>query len=215
MVRLIRSRAVAALIAAGWAVAGDTPFTWTKQVAGSYGGCRNGMVVHWPKRITAKGELRSQSWRDDPTPALDALANASVQAAQTIKAACLKEMPDELTAANDLEFRTGADSPTLRIDDLTVNEPMATHDNCLLSDGCDRSAIDTAQVSTAFAYPIIPPDRDGARTPNRFGLAGSTDALARPGAVETGPAHQASSQHGRRGTTRVAFGLAVLRMRPV
>jgi arylsulfatase len=46
--------------AAGWAVAGDTPFTWTKQVAGSYGGCRNGMVVHWPKRIKAKGEIRSQ-----------------------------------------------------------------------------------------------------------------------------------------------------------
>jgi len=35
--------------AAGWAVAGDTPFTWTKQVAGSYGGTRNGMVVYWPK----------------------------------------------------------------------------------------------------------------------------------------------------------------------
>jgi arylsulfatase A-like enzyme len=46
--------------AAGWAVAGDTPFTWTKQVAGTYGGCRNGMVIHWPKRITAKGEVRSQ-----------------------------------------------------------------------------------------------------------------------------------------------------------
>ena len=46
--------------AAGWAVAGDTPFTWTKQVASSYGGTRNGMVVHWPKRITAKGELRPQ-----------------------------------------------------------------------------------------------------------------------------------------------------------
>ena len=30
--------------AAGWAVAGDTPFTWTKQVAGSYGGTRNGLV---------------------------------------------------------------------------------------------------------------------------------------------------------------------------
>ena len=27
--------------AAGWAVAGDTPFTWTKQVASSYGGTRN------------------------------------------------------------------------------------------------------------------------------------------------------------------------------
>lgn len=46
--------------AAGWAVAGDTPFTWTKQVASSYGGTRNGMVVHWPKRIAAKGEVRSQ-----------------------------------------------------------------------------------------------------------------------------------------------------------
>ena len=46
--------------AAGWAVAGDTPFTWTKQVAGSYGGTRNGMVAHWPKRITAQGEIRPQ-----------------------------------------------------------------------------------------------------------------------------------------------------------
>ncbi|SIN68648.1 arylsulfatase [Singulisphaera sp. GP187] len=46
--------------AAGWAVAGDAPFTWTKQVAGSYGGTRNGMVIHWPKGIAAKGEIRSQ-----------------------------------------------------------------------------------------------------------------------------------------------------------
>ncbi len=47
-------------MAAGWAVAGDTPFTWTKQVASSFGGTRNGMVAHWPKRITAKGEVRTQ-----------------------------------------------------------------------------------------------------------------------------------------------------------
>jgi arylsulfatase A-like enzyme len=46
--------------AAGWAVAGDTPFTWTKQVAGSYGGTRNGLVIHGPNVIRAKGELRSQ-----------------------------------------------------------------------------------------------------------------------------------------------------------
>jgi len=46
--------------AAGWAVAGDAPFAWTKQVAGTYGGCRNGMVAHWPNRITAQGEVRSQ-----------------------------------------------------------------------------------------------------------------------------------------------------------
>jgi arylsulfatase A-like enzyme len=46
--------------AAGWAVAGDTPFMWTKQIAGNYGGTRNAMVVYWPKRIKGKGELRSQ-----------------------------------------------------------------------------------------------------------------------------------------------------------
>ena len=47
-------------MAAGWAVAGDTPFTWTKQVPSNFGGTRNGMVIHWPKRITAKGEVRTQ-----------------------------------------------------------------------------------------------------------------------------------------------------------
>lgn len=46
--------------AAGWAVAGDAPFTWTKQVAGSYGGTRNPLVIHWPQGIAAKGEIRSQ-----------------------------------------------------------------------------------------------------------------------------------------------------------
>jgi arylsulfatase A-like enzyme len=46
--------------AAGWAIAGDTPFEWTKQIASSYGGTRNGMVIHWPKGFAAKGELRSQ-----------------------------------------------------------------------------------------------------------------------------------------------------------
>jgi len=45
---------------AAWAVATDTPFTWTKQVAADFGGTRNGMVMHWPKGITAKGEIRSQ-----------------------------------------------------------------------------------------------------------------------------------------------------------
>ena len=46
--------------AAGWAVAGNTPFGWTKQVASSFGGTRNGMIVHWPKGIKAKNEVRSQ-----------------------------------------------------------------------------------------------------------------------------------------------------------
>jgi arylsulfatase A-like enzyme len=41
-------------------VAGDATFTWTKQVALSYGGTRNGMVVFWPKAIKAKNEARTQ-----------------------------------------------------------------------------------------------------------------------------------------------------------
>ena len=46
--------------AIGWAWAGDTPFQWTKQIASHYGGTTNGVVIHWPARITAKGEIRSQ-----------------------------------------------------------------------------------------------------------------------------------------------------------
>src|SRR5258708_3837953 len=46
--------------AAGWAVAGDTPFTWTKQVAGSYGGCRQGMGIPLTEGVAAKEENWSQ-----------------------------------------------------------------------------------------------------------------------------------------------------------
>ena len=47
-------------MAAGWAVAGDTPFMWTKQMASNYGGSRNGMIVSWPKGIKATNQVRSQ-----------------------------------------------------------------------------------------------------------------------------------------------------------
>jgi arylsulfatase len=46
--------------AAGWAVAGNTPFTWTKQVASNFGGTRNGVVFHWPAGIKSVNEVRSQ-----------------------------------------------------------------------------------------------------------------------------------------------------------
>ncbi len=46
--------------AVGWAHAMSTPYQWTKQVASHWGGTRNGTVVHWPKGIKAKGEIRSQ-----------------------------------------------------------------------------------------------------------------------------------------------------------
>jgi arylsulfatase A-like enzyme len=47
-------------MAAGWAVAGDTPFMWTKQIPSNYGGTRNGMIVSWPKRIKDVNQIRSQ-----------------------------------------------------------------------------------------------------------------------------------------------------------
>ena len=45
---------------AAWAHATNAPFQWTKQVASHYGGTRNPLVVHWPKGIDAKGDMRSQ-----------------------------------------------------------------------------------------------------------------------------------------------------------
>jgi arylsulfatase A-like enzyme len=47
-------------MAAGWAVAGDTPFMWTKQIPSNYGGTRNPVIVSWPKHITAINEVRTQ-----------------------------------------------------------------------------------------------------------------------------------------------------------
>ncbi len=47
-------------MAAGWAVAFDSPFGWMKQVPSDFGGTRNGMVVRWPKGIKSKNEIRTQ-----------------------------------------------------------------------------------------------------------------------------------------------------------
>jgi arylsulfatase len=46
--------------AVGWAHATCTPYQWTKQVASHWGGTRNGAIVHWPRGIRARGEIRSQ-----------------------------------------------------------------------------------------------------------------------------------------------------------
>jgi len=46
--------------AAGWAIAGNSPFQWAKQVASHFGGTRNPMVIRWPKGFKSKGEIRWQ-----------------------------------------------------------------------------------------------------------------------------------------------------------
>ncbi|EAR20539.1 arylsulfatase [Nitrococcus mobilis] len=47
-------------MAAGWAVAFDTPYQWTKQMGSDYGGTKVDLAIQWPKGIKAKGELRTQ-----------------------------------------------------------------------------------------------------------------------------------------------------------
>jgi arylsulfatase len=44
---------------AGWALAGNTPFQYFKQIV-HRGGIQDAMVVHWPKGIESKGEIRDQ-----------------------------------------------------------------------------------------------------------------------------------------------------------
>jgi arylsulfatase A-like enzyme len=43
----------------GWAIADNAPFAYC-QFSTAYGGTTNGVVIHWPKVIKAKGEIRSQ-----------------------------------------------------------------------------------------------------------------------------------------------------------
>lgn len=47
-------------MAAGWAVAFDAPFKWTKQVASDFGGTRNGLIIHYPKKTTDNDVIRDQ-----------------------------------------------------------------------------------------------------------------------------------------------------------
>jgi len=44
---------------AGWALAGNTPFQYFKQIV-HRGGIQDALVVHWPDGIKAKGEVRDQ-----------------------------------------------------------------------------------------------------------------------------------------------------------
>jgi arylsulfatase len=46
--------------AVGWALAWDTPYQWTKEVASHFGGTRNGMAIRWPARIMDAGGVRHQ-----------------------------------------------------------------------------------------------------------------------------------------------------------
>ncbi|WP_186469255.1 arylsulfatase [Synechococcus sp. A18-25c] len=60
----------------GWAIAFNSPFALSKQVAGDFGGTRNGTVIHWPERIRQGGGIRSQfSHVNDVAPTILEAAN--------------------------------------------------------------------------------------------------------------------------------------------
>ncbi|PTR25636.1 arylsulfatase [Rhodococcus sp. OK519] len=82
---------------AGWAVAMDTPYQWAKQVASHYGGTRNGLVIHWPDGIEARGEVRNQ-WHHcvDITPTI--LAAVGVPSPTTVDG--VSQQPIEGVAMN-------------------------------------------------------------------------------------------------------------------
>jgi arylsulfatase len=44
----------------GWAWAGSSPFQWMKRVPSHFGGSRNGLVISWPAKVKANGEIRNQ-----------------------------------------------------------------------------------------------------------------------------------------------------------
>ena len=48
-----------AIYPVGWALAMNTPYPWTKQLA-HLGGTRDGMIVRWGNGIAARGEVRHQ-----------------------------------------------------------------------------------------------------------------------------------------------------------
>lgn len=69
--------------AMGWAVAGNTPFRYFKHTVHE-GGTRVPLIVAWPKRIAARGELRNQFVHvSDVTPTL--LEAAGVPLAATVR----------------------------------------------------------------------------------------------------------------------------------
>jgi arylsulfatase len=65
----------------GWAQAANTPYRDWKTMANSAGGTRNPLVIHWPKGLAKKGEVRTQySHLIDLLPTTLEIAGAQVPA---------------------------------------------------------------------------------------------------------------------------------------
>ena len=68
---------------AGWALAMNTPYPWSKPVASHHGGTRNGMIVHWPAKTERGSGLRHQ-WHHVIDVAPTILQAAGIPAPRTV-----------------------------------------------------------------------------------------------------------------------------------
>ncbi|WP_236848845.1 sulfatase-like hydrolase/transferase [Candidatus Thiodictyon syntrophicum] len=79
-------------MAAPWAWAFSTPFSWTKQIASHFGGTRQGMAISWPAVIKDHGSIRGQFHHViDVTPTI--LETAGVRAPEVVDG--IKQSPIE------------------------------------------------------------------------------------------------------------------------
>ena len=104
-----------AIYPAGWALAMNTPYPWTKQVA-HLGGTRDGMIVRWGNGIAARGEIRHQ-WHHviDVLPTI--LEAAGLPAARDVRrrrAAAHRGHQPALHASTTPTRRTGTPRSTSR-----------------------------------------------------------------------------------------------------
>ncbi|MGH3446838.1 MAG: sulfatase-like hydrolase/transferase, partial [Nocardioidaceae bacterium] len=103
----------------GWALAMNTPYQWTKQVASHYGGTRDGMVVRWGNRIADPGNIRHQ-WHHviDVLPTI--LEAAGVPEPSTL--AGVEQMPIEGTGfAYTFDDATAAERHTTQYFEMCGN----------------------------------------------------------------------------------------------
>ena len=180
--------------AIGWAWAGNTPFQWTKQVASHFGGTRNGMVLHWPKGIKAKGEIRSQFHHViDVAPTV--LEAAKLPQPKTVNG--VKQRPmDGVSMLYSVDAPKAADRRTTQYFEMFGNRgiyhkgwvactrhsiPWLMAENPPLSDGC----LGTLQRGQGF-QPSQQPRRQGTR-----------QAQGTPGTVPEGSRQEQRAAHRR------------------
>jgi sulfatase-like protein len=93
----------------GWAVAFSTPYRMFKRYSGYSGGTADPLVIHWPKGIKAKGELRHQYHHcTDIVPTI--LEACGLQMPETV--AGVKQMP--LAPVSMVYSFDKADAPTTK-----------------------------------------------------------------------------------------------------